>query len=122
MLGTCCCDTRFVVEILCLHHLLIEVEVLCAHRGRKGTHRLTGSPPETWYHIHGESQRHQSTHDTEHRHRLVQFTTDLIHLELQPAHEVSTQQGEDDDPEREEHFTVEDMPAVGEVGYGEELQ
>ena len=46
----------------------------------------------------------------------------LIALELQPATEVGAQEGEDNDPEGEEHLAVEDMPTVGQIGHGEEFQ
>ena len=45
-----------------------------------------------------------------------------IALEFEPAAEVGTEEGEDDDPEGEENLAVEDMPAVGQIGYGEEFQ
>ena len=45
-----------------------------------------------------------------------------IALELEPATEVGAEEGEDDDPEGEEDLAVEDMPAVGQIGYGEEFQ
>ena len=48
--------------------------------------------------------------------------TGLVFLELQPATEVGAKQSEDDYPQREEHLTVEQVPAVGQIGYGEELQ
>ena len=42
--------------------------------------------------------------------------------ELDPPQQVGSQQSEDDNPQGEEHFAVEDVPAVSEVGYAEELQ
>ena len=107
--------------ILRLHHFGVEVEVLRTHRWRKGTDGLAGSAPKPGHHIDGEGQRHQSTHDAHHGHRLVHFAADFICLELQPSAEVGTQEGEDDNPQRQEHLAVEDMPAVCQIGYGEEL-
>ena len=42
--------------------------------------------------------------------------------EAELAQQIEPEQDEDDDPEREEDLAVEDMPAVGQIRYGEELQ
>ena len=52
----------------------------------------------------------------------MQVATDLVLLEFQPATEVSAQQSEDDNPQREEYLAIQQMPAVGQIGHAEELQ
>ena len=47
---------------------------------------------------------------------------DIIVGEAQPAEEVATQSCEEDDPQAEEYFAVQNMPAVSLIGHGEELQ
>ena len=55
---------------------------------------------------------------------------DLTHLvvlilvvgKTNPADEVGTHEGKDDDPEAQEDLAVQDVPAVGQVGHAEELQ
>lgn len=42
--------------------------------------------------------------------------------EVESAEQVEAKQTEDDDPEGEECLAVEDMPAVGEIGYRKEFQ
>ena len=121
-LGTGGSHTEVVVGKAGLNGLGVQIEVLRVHRRRKGTHGLAGGTPQTWHHIDGEGQRHQSTHDTDDGHRLVEFTAHLILLELQPATEISTQEAEDDDPQRQEHLAVEQMPAISQIGHREELQ
>ena len=113
---------RFVVGVFGLYHLIIKVEVLRVHRRGEGADGLAWSPPESGHHIEGEGQRHQSAHDADHRHRLMELAAHLVALEFEPATEVGTQESEDDNPQREEHLTVEQMPAIGEIGHGEELQ
>lgn len=102
--------------------LSVQIEVLCVDRRSEGTYRLARSAPESWNHIHGEGKRAQTQHDAGHGHRLVYLASDGVHLELQLTDEVETQGGEDDYPERQEHLAVQDVPAVSQVGYREELQ
>ena len=42
--------------------------------------------------------------------------------EAQPTEEVATQRCEEDDPQAEEYFAVQNMPAVSQIGHGKELQ
>ena len=42
--------------------------------------------------------------------------------EAYPANEVGTEQGEDDYPQGKEHFTVQNMPTVCQIGHRKELQ
>ena len=46
----------------------------------------------------------------------------LIMGETNPPDEISAQKGEDDNPERKEHLTVKDVPAISQIGHAEELQ
>ena len=46
----------------------------------------------------------------------------VVVWEFQPAQQVAAQQTEDDNPEREEYLTIEDMPTVGQISHREELQ
>ena len=105
-----------------LYNLGVEVKVLRVDGRRKGTHSLTWGSPQTRYHINGKGQRHQATHDTDHRHRFMQVATYFVALELQPTTQICTQQTEDNNPQGEKHLAIQQMPAIGQVGYGEELQ
>ena len=102
--------------------MVVEIEVLCGDGWRESRHRLTRSSPQTGDHVDGEGEGAEAEHDGGHRHGFLQVSADSVLLELQPAHEISAEGTEDDDPQGEEHLTVQDVPAVGEVSHGEELQ
>ena len=120
-LGTGSSHTFFIVGVFGLDNLVVDVKVLGAHRGCEGRDGLAGSAPETGHHIEGEGERHEAAHDADDGHRLP-LSSIFVALELEPAAEVGAEEGEDDNPEGEEYLAVEQVPAVGEVGYGEELQ
>ena len=121
-LSTSGSHTCLVVSKASLNHLGIEVEVLCVHGWGKSTHGLAGSTPQSWHHIDGKGQRHQSTHDTDHGHWPAEISPSLVALELQPPTEVGAQEGKDDNPQRKEHLAIEQVPAIGKVSHREELQ
>ena len=121
-LGTGGCHALFIVGKSGFDSLGILVEILCVDGRGEGAHGLAGSSPESGNHIDGKGKRDEATHDAEHRHGLMDVATNLVFLELQPTHEVSTQQTKNDDPQRQEHLTVEQVPAIGKVGHGEEFQ
>ena len=112
----------FVVGEACLNATGIQVEVLGVHWWSEGRDSLAWCSPKSRHHINGEGQRNESSHDAYNGHRLVEVATYFILLELQPATEVGTQHTKNDNPQREEYFAVEQMPAVGKVGYGEKLK
>ena len=100
----------------------VEVEVLGIDGWRKGADGLAGRSPESGHHVDGEGYGAESCHDAGHGHGLVYLAAHSVFLELQLADEVEAHGSEDDYPQREEHLAFEQMPAVGQVGDGEELQ
>ena len=96
-----------------------KVEVLRVDGRGEGADRLAGCAPQSREHIDGEGQRTQSQHDGRYRHR---FLLRGVVRELEPADEVKAQQTEEHDPDGQEGLTVEDVPAVSEVGHREEFQ
>ena len=98
--------------------LTVEVEILRRHRRRKGAHGLQRRSPQTRHHVDGKGQRHEAEEETGHTgvRRVV------VMRKLQLAQQVETQQGKDDDPKRKERLAVKQVPAIGQVGHGKELQ
>ena len=98
---------------------MIEVEVLSVDRRSKCADCLTGSTPEARDKIYCERKRNHTEHDARNRHCVC---VALVARELELADKVEAEHAEDDDPESEEHFAVEQSPTVSEVGYREELE
>ena len=103
---TACCHTLVVVGIVGLDNRRIQVKVLRTYRWSKGADGFAGCAPESWHHIDGKGQRHQTSHDTDNRHGFANLTTCLVALELQPATQIGAQESEDDYPQREEHLVA----------------
>ena len=91
---------------------------MCEHGWCEGADSFERCTPKTWYHIDGESQGNHSKEELWH----VGAVLRVVVRELEPTEEVDSKQTEDDNPQTEEHLAVEDVPAVGKVGNGEELQ
>ena len=97
----------------------VEVEVLCAHWRSEGADRLAGSAPKSRHHVDGERERAEGNEEARHAHVVFVF---VIVRKFDFAQEVETEKGEDGNPEGEERFAVEQVPAVCQVGHGEEFQ
>ena len=110
--------TGIVVVELGMHLVVVKVEVLRLHGRSKGTDRLQRSTPQAGNHVDGKSQRSQRQKETGH----ADLGIVVVVGELDLSQQVEAQQGEEHNPEGKEGLTVEDAPAVGQVGHGKELQ
>ena len=96
----------------------VEVEVLGCQRWSERADALEGRAPQAWNEVGREREGGHGEEEAEHRHVLggrVVAETDL-------AEEVDAQEDEEHNPDGEEYLAVEDAPAVGEVGDGEEFK
>ena len=101
-----------------MHLIIVKVEILRLHGRRKGTDRLQRRSPQTGNHIHRKRQRGQRHEETEHADlRIV-----IIVRELDFAQQVEAQQRKKHNPQGEERLTVEDAPAVSQIGHRKEFQ
>ena len=120
--------TLVIVVEMGLDSLIAQTEVLRLHGRSKGADCFAGCTPKPGHHIEGESKGCKGQEET--RHAGAGSLNNLTHLvvlvfvvrETYPSDEVGSHQGEDDNPQAEEHFAVHQMPAVGEICHAEELQ
>ena len=101
-----------------MHLVLIEVEVLCVHWRCERRDSLQRSAPQARNHIECECERSQREEELRH----VGAASLVVVREVEESEQVETEQREERYPESEECLAVEDVPAVCEVGYREELQ
>ena len=100
-----------------MHLIIVKVEILRLHGRRKGTDRLQRRSPQTGNHIHRKCQRGQRHEETGHADlRIV-----IIVRELDFAQQVEAQQHKKHNPQGEERLTVEDAPAVSQIGHRKEF-
>ena len=107
-----------VVVELGMNLIIIEIEVLRLHGRCKGTDRLQRSTPQTGHHVNGESQRSQCQEEAGH----ADLGVIVVVRELDLTQKIEAQQGEEHDPQSQEGLTIEDTPAVCQVGHGKEFQ
>ena len=98
-----------------------KLEVLGGHRWCESRNGFAGSTPETGNHIHREREADQREHQLGDRHAL-RWVGIVVVWQTNPAKQIHTAKGEDDNPEAEEGLAVEDAPTIGKVGHREELE
>ena len=100
------------------HFVVIQVEILRLEGWGKGTDSFQRSAPQAGHHVDGEGQRRQCQEEAGNADaRLV-----AVVRELQLPKQVKAEQAEQHNPQRQEGLAVQQMPAVGQVGYRKEFQ
>ena len=120
-LALLCCGGHALIVVgeLC-EFAAVEVEILRGQWRNKGTGGTQRGSPQPGHQIGGECHRHQTEHEARHTHTALSRLS--IALETENAQQIQPQQAEDGNPQRQEHLAVEDVPAIGQVGYREELE
>ena len=113
------CHALFVVLEIRLHLDGVEVEVLRGKRRCKGADGFQRCTPKPGNHVDGKSQRAEC-HEKRRNGSLSVFF--IVVRELDETEKIEAKQTEKHNPKGEEGLAVQQMPTVGKVSHGEELQ
>ena len=97
----------------------IKVEILGKQRRHESADALKRRTPQTGYEINGESKRHHCKEEPSGADTAVGRA---VVLEIEGAEQIETHKAENHNPQSQERLTVEDMPAICQVGHRQEFK